>query len=221
MTVADARAARPINWWKTGFFLLLFAMGLVVVYVDETFVFHPQDPEWAHIAPFRWLLLVHASFAIPALILGPLQFSERIRTRAPQIHRTIGWIYVSALLVAAPIAIYIGVNYEQPLTAREQWFQGGGWLLCTLLGFIAGYNRNFAQHRTWMARSYAFCFIFIASRVTDAFPGLIDSADDRQLSTQLWVLVVLALIIPDLLMNGADIFKSRRPKRQPVPRPAA
>jgi len=219
MTVADVRAAKPVSWWKTGFFLLLLAMGLLVVYVDETFVFHPHDPEWTHIAPFQWLLLVHAIFAIPALVLGPLQFSERIRARAPKIHRTIGWIYVCAILVAAPLATYIGVNFEQPLTAREQWFQGGGWLLCTLVGFIAGYNRNIALHKTWMARSYGFCFIFVASRVTDAFPGLINGADDRQLSTQLWALVVLALIIPDLLVNGREIFKSRRPRQ--VPRPAS
>jgi len=214
MTVAEARAAKPVNWWKTGFFLLLFAAGLLVVYVDETFIFRPSDPQWAHIAPFRWLLLVHALFAIPALLLGPLQFSERIRTRSPHIHRAIGWTYAGAVLIAAPMATYIGVNYEMPLTAQEQWFQGGGWLLCTLLGFAAGYNRNITLHKTWMARSYGFCFIFIAARVPDAFPGWVDIHDDRQLSTELWSLVVLALIIPDLLVNGRELFKSRRPKRR-------
>ena len=72
-----------------------------------------------------------------------------------------------------------------------------------------------------MARSYGFCFIFIASRVPDAFPGWINAQNDRQLSTELWILVVLALIIPDLLVNGRDLLKSRRPKPRPIPAPAA
>ena len=66
-------------------------------------------------------------------------------------------------------------------------------LLCTLLGFAAGYNRNIPLHRQWMARSYAFAFIFVVSRVPDAFPGWVNVQDDRQLSTMLWSLVVLAL----------------------------
>jgi len=213
MTVAEAGPARPVNWWKIAFFLSLFAMGLLVLYVDETFVFRPNDPEWTHIAPFRWPLLVHALFAAPALLLGPLQFSRRLRERRPALHRGIGWTYAGAVLIAAPIALYIGVNYEMPLTSHEQWFQAGGWLLCTVLGFAAGYNRNIPLHRLWMARSYGFCFIFVASRVPDAFPGWINTQDDRQLSTELWILVVLALIIPDLLLNGPDFFKSKRPKR--------
>ena len=63
-----------------------------------------------------------------------------------------------------------------------------------------------------MARSYAFAFIFVVSRVPDAFPGWVNVQDDRQLSTMLWSLVVLALIVPDLLLNGPDFFKSRRPQ---------
>jgi hypothetical protein len=212
MTVAEV-PVRPVKWWKIGFFLLLFAMGLLVLYVDESFVFRPKDPEWIHIAPFRWPLLLHALFAAPALLLGPLQFSRRLRERWPAIHRGIGWTYAGAVLIAAPVALYIGVNYEKPLTSQEQWFQAGGWLLCTVLGFIAGYNRNIPLHRQWMARSYGFCFIFIASRVPDAFPGWVNTQDDRQLSTMLWSMVVLALIVPDLLLNGTEFFKSRRPKR--------
>jgi len=213
MTVADARPVRPVNVWKTGFFLLLFAMGLVVLYVDESFVFRPGDPQWQHIAPFRWPLLVHAIFAVPALLLGPLQFSQRIRSRNPRIHRSIGWIYSIAVLTTAPIAFYIGVNFEQPLTAYENMFQAGGWFLCTLLGFLAGYNRNIPLHRQWMARSYGFSFIFILARVPDAIPGWINVQDDRQLSNMLWTLVVLALVVPDLLLNGTEFFKNRRPKR--------
>jgi uncharacterized membrane protein len=212
MTVAEARAAKPVKWAKIAFFLALAAMGLVVVYVDETFIFHPADPEWAHIARFKWLLLFHAMFAIPALLIGPLQFSGRLR-RNVKLHHVLGWIYSVAIFITAPMALYIGVTYEQPLVRPEQVFQAGGWFLTTLMAFVAGYNRNITLHKQWMARSYGFSFIFIASRVTDAWPGLVDSSNERQLATFLWALVVLALIVPDLLMTGSEFFKNRRPRR--------
>lgn len=212
MTVAEARAERPVKRAKILFFLVLAAMGLVVVYVDESFVFRSTDPEWAHIARFKWLLLFHVIFAVPALLIGPLQFSQRLR-RNVKLHHMLGWIYCGAIFIAAPIALYIGATYEKPLVQVQQIFQAGGWFLVTLMAFIAGYNRNITLHKQWMARSYAFSFIFVSSRVTDAWPGLIDASNERQLATFLWALVVLALIVPDLLMSGAEFFRSRRPKR--------
>jgi len=213
MTIADGRAVRPVNWLKTGFFVLLFAMGLIVLWVDERFVFKPADPEWTHIAPFKWLLLVHGLTAIPALLIGPLQFSERLRKNI-KLHHTLGWIYCVAIFLTAPMALYIGVTYEKPLVQPQQIFQAGGWFLTTFMAFIAGYNRNITLHKQWMARSYAFSFIFVASRVTDAWPGLIDYSDERAAATALWSLVVLALIVPDLLMSGSEFFKNRRPGRK-------
>lgn len=212
MTMMDARAARPAGWWKTAFFLVLAVLGLLTIYADEMFVVHPADPEWAHIAPFKWLLLFHALFAIPALLIGPLQFSQRVR-RNLKLHRTLGWVYCLAIFITAPMALYIGVTYEKPLVQPEQIFQAGGWFLTTLMAFIAGYNRNIPLHKQWMARSYGFSFIFIASRFTDAWPGLIDYGNERVAATALWSLVVLALIVPDLLMSGAEFFKNRRPRR--------
>jgi len=211
MTIADGRAAKPVNWLKATFFILLFLMGLIVLWVDERFVFRPSDPEWTHIAPFKWLLLFHALFAIPALLIGPLQFSERLR-RNVKLHHTLGWIYSVAIFITAPMALYLGVTYEKPLVQYQQIFQAGGWFLTTLMAFIAGYNRNIPLHKQWMARSYAFSFIFIASRVTDAWPGLLNYGDERTAASALWTLVVLALIVPDLLMSGREFFKNRRPR---------
>ena len=214
MTVADVRAAKPVKWRKIAFFLLLLIMGLLVIYADESFILRPADPEWAHIAPFRWLLLFHAIFAVPALLIGPLQFSERLRSRNIRLHHVLGWIYSLAIFITAPMALYIGVTYEKPLVVPQQVFQAGGWFLTTLMAFIAGYNRNIPLHKQWMARSYGFSFIFIASRVTDVWPGLIDYGNERVAATALWSMVVLALIIPDLLMSGGEFFKNRRPKRK-------
>ena len=49
--------------------------------IDELFLIRSEDPEWTHIEPFKWLLLPHAVAAACALVLGPMQFSDRLRGR--------------------------------------------------------------------------------------------------------------------------------------------
>jgi len=212
MSAAMPRTITSSRVAKIAFFAALAAMTLIVIYTDELFIFNAKDPEWAHIAGFRWLLLPHALGSATALILGPFQISQTIRRNYTRLHRIMGRVYVGAVLFSSPIALYIGVTYEKPLVSYEQYFQAGGWFLSTLLAFLAAYNRNIPLHRQWMARSYAFTFIFVASRVTDAIPAFANLGE-RALATFLWSLVVAALIVPDLILNGADFFKSRRTSR--------
>jgi uncharacterized membrane protein len=179
---------------------ILFAfMGvatLIAVYGNDGFIFNSHDPEWKHIAPFRWLLLVHALAGATALLTGPLQFSTRLRTARPEFHRMLGRVYVGAVAIAAPFAVYIGVTFEKPPLSYEQWAQGGIWFLATLIAFVAIRKRNVPLHRHWMMRSYAFTFIFVSSRVPLAFPAI--SMSVEQLTTFLWYLIVAALVVPDL-----------------------
>ena len=62
---------------------VLFAfIALMMAYVlrhNESFLVHPQDPVWQHYHPFRWWLLPHGIAGACALLLGPLQFSDRLR----------------------------------------------------------------------------------------------------------------------------------------------
>ena len=155
---------------------------------------------------------MHGVCGATALVLGPFQFSQTIRRRHTALHRLMGRVYVSAVMIASPIALYIGITYEKPLVSYEQYFQAGGWFLCTALAFLAARNRNVPLHRVWMARSYAFTFIFVASRVTDAIPALANLTE-RQLATELWGLVVAALIVPDLILSGPEFFRSRKVAR--------
>ncbi|MBC3840822.1 DUF2306 domain-containing protein [Streptacidiphilus sp. 4-A2] len=50
----------------------------------------------AHLAP----LLLHISGGVLALSLGPWQFSNRLRTRYPVVHRAIGRVYLVGVLAA-------------------------------------------------------------------------------------------------------------------------
>ena len=101
-------------------YLLFGLIGLMFLYVvdhSERFLIDPADGEWMHIESFKWWLLPHAIAGACALILGPMQFSDRLRQRFIGVHRAVGRLYVTGVFIAAPLGVYIQYLNE-PLDSR-------------------------------------------------------------------------------------------------------
>jgi hypothetical protein len=108
-------ALKRSSWFRAKH-LLFAAIGLMLAYVipdDESFLVHPRDPIWQHYEPFKWWLLPHGIAGACALLLGPMQFSDRLRDRFGQLHRVAGRIYVAGVFVAAPLGSYIQYFQER------------------------------------------------------------------------------------------------------------
>lgn len=198
------------NYLKWAFFAVMAACTLLVIDVDERFLVIASDPEWAHIARFKWLLLPHGIFGATALVTGPFQFSDRLRARYTKIHRWMGRIYVAAIcLIAAPLGLYMGTHFEPRTIYVEQYFQAGLWWFTTAAAFVCILNRQIALHKIWMMRSYGFCLVFVLSRVPDAFMH----SSDQVLADTLWSLVVAALIGPDLILLVREFIRQSAHRR--------
>lgn len=175
--------------------------------MDERFLILPGDPEWQRIAAFKWLLLPHGLAGAVALLIGPFQFSDRLRSARPNVHRWMGRVYAgSILLVAAPLGGWIGVHFEPRQLYVETYVQAGFWWLTTAIALLFILSGQVARHKRWMMSSYGFCIIFVASRVPDAFTHM----DDQTLADLLWSLVVAALVVPDLVLPIRELVKKRR-----------
>lgn len=205
MSSAAQRFPRDRARWA--FFLFLAASVLLVIYVDERFVIDFHDPEWKHIAAFKWLLLVHGVAGATALFTGPFQFSDTLRRTRTALHRWLGRIYVGAVFIASPMAVYIGVTFEKPQLAAEQPAQGGFWFLTTAIALVCILSGNVQAHKSWMMKSYCFCMVFVFSRVTDAIPI---NFTDPALATFLWYLVAAALIGPDIVLTTRELWRKRQ-----------
>ena len=195
-----SNAAFPVRHERAKwvFFAVAAACFILVLFTDERFLVNMRDPEWAHIAPFKWWLLVHGLAGLTALLAGPFQFSETIRRTRPHLHRRTGWAFVTAVFIASPIAIYMGVRYHPPIFAMEVPAQGGLWFLTTAIALACVLRRNVAAHRTWMMKSYCFALVFVVSRVPDAIP--INWSDDGFATLQ-WYLTITALVGPDIVLT--------------------
>jgi hypothetical protein len=205
--MASTAQAGQRDYLKWAFFALVALCTLTVIGVDERFLLIPADPEWQHIEAFKWLLLVHGIFGATALVCGPFQFSDTMRRMHPAWHRWNGRIYIGAVTVASLVAGYIGPHFEPRSIQIEQYFQAGGWFLCTAVALWFVLRRNFISHKLWMMRSYGFCLVFLMSRVPDAMPGFHWS--DQLLSDVLWGLVLAALVGPDLILAVRGAMRKR------------
>jgi uncharacterized membrane protein len=195
---------------KYGFFVLLALSVPLVLWADERFLINPADPHWKHVAPFKWLLLVHALAGLTALTTGTLQMSSRIRRLRPALHRAVGKVFLGSVTVAAPAALAITLaGFEPRSIVVEQWFQSGGWLISPWIAYACIRSGQMPLHKAWMMRSYAFTLIFILSRVPDFF---FPSYSDQVLADGLWSLVVVAALAPELILTTQTLWRIRSAK---------
>ena len=197
----------PVKWT---FFGLMGLSVFLVLWTDERFWLNPADPHWKHIAPVKYLLMIHGLAGVTALTAGALQMSSRIRRPHIAFHRALGKVYISAVCVSAPVAVYMGTSTLEPVSIRvEQIFQGGFWLLSALVAWACIRSGQMALHKSWMMRSYAFTLVFVTSRVPDAF---IKSYSDQFLSDVLWSLVAIGLIAPEIIITTQTLWRIRSAK---------
>jgi len=185
----------------------LFAvLGFLVIwsaYLDDSFILDPRDPEWHKLATW-WPLLPHAIAGVVTLMIGPWQFSDRLRARRPRTHRILGRIYVVACFIAAPLAGLIAWQHHPLTIAVPQLAQSIFWFVATAMALANALRRNFAVHRLWMMRSYGFCMVFVVGRLPDLDPNFNWSGIPGV--TVMWAGVVLALIVPDLILNLRSLW---------------
>jgi uncharacterized membrane protein len=108
----------------------------------------------------------HLFFGPRALAAGALQFSARIRATRPVLHRRLGWLYVTSVLVSGIGGLLMAfVSDGGPVTHWGFGLLAVGWLTTTAAALRAILRGDTATHERWMRRSYAFCFGAVTLRI--------------------------------------------------------
>lgn len=135
------------------------------------------------------------------LLLAPLQFSSRIRTRHLRFHRWSGRLLMLAAIVTALSGLFFGLL--MPFGGRMESVAialfGGLLLFAIVRGFRAIRSGRVALHREWMIRAFALAIAistvrFVGPVVDYAFtPGGMRAGDVFALSVWIaWVLTIAA-----------------------------
>jgi uncharacterized membrane protein len=200
---------------------LVFAcVGLMLIYVlrhNESFLIHSEDPVWHHYQPFKWWLLPHGIAGACALLLGPMQFSDRLRQRFTKMHRIVGRIYVAGVFVAGPLGFYIQFFQERMGAPRSFSIAGAVdaalWMITTgiALGFIL--TGKVQQHRQWMTRSFAVALVFLEVRVVGGVTGW-ENLGLAAVETIVWGCLAFAILSADVVLQWEELRKARSVSRR-------
>src|SRR4051794_17233756 len=162
------------NSWTSPGYIAFAIIGMMMLYVlvhNESFLINAKDPVWNHYQPFKWWLLPHGLAAACALLLGPMQFSDRLRKRYTKLHRVLGRFYVAGALLGAPIGAFIQYRFDEKMFGASRSFSiatvvdGALWMLTTLIALNFAMKGKIQLHRQWMTRSYAVAIVFLEVRV--------------------------------------------------------
>lgn len=212
-----------IRSWSRPKRFLWGIFGLMLAYVlvhDESFLVHPKDPLWQHYEPFKWWLLPHGIAGACALLLGPMQFSDRLRHRFTHLHRVVGRIYVAGVFVAAPLGFYIQYFQERMGDPRSFSIAAGAdatlWMITTGIAMVFILKGKVQEHRQWMTRSFAVALVFLEGRVIGGVTGW-ENLDVHANETIVWACLALSILSADLVLQWQQLGLSRSVVRRQSP----
>jgi uncharacterized membrane protein len=135
-----------------------------------------------------------------------MQFSSRLRQRHLKFHRVLGRVYVVCVFIGALTGIALAAGRPgMPGTSM----QAAVWIACTTAAYITARNRQIAQHRQWMVRSYAVTFTFVSSRVLNLWPRYWSHLGDTFAAVGVIAFTLASLLVADLGLNWRELTSRR------------
>ena len=202
-TNADRSRFKAILWIILGVTTLFVFITSEVLLVTDYPMYHSYRLQ---VVADRRLLIPHTLAGTLALLIGPINFSLRIRQRHLQLHRILGRIYVISVFVGSFTGIDLAAGRPGlPGTSM----QAAAWMVCTTAAFITARNRQIVQHRHWMARSYAVTFTFVSSRVFNLVPAYWSHLGDVLSAVGVIAFTLASLLIVDLGLSWRELTTRR------------
>lgn len=201
-----ARSLRAGLWGVTA----LLCAGLALFSYRYLPAIGPRSPQILENLFARPWLDLHIAGAATALLVGPLNLLAPIRRRAPGVHRWIGRTYVIACVVggAGGLVIAFG-SFAGPIATAGFASLAICWLVTNVQGWRSARARRFADHRSWMIRSFALTFAAVTLRLYLPFIPLFHASfveGYRVISFLAWV--------PNMI--AAELYLRRAAWRRPA-----
>jgi uncharacterized membrane protein len=194
---------KTVVWASLGVLTLFVFITSEVLLVTDYPMYHNYRLQ---VIADRHLLIPHTLAGIFALLIGPINFSSRIRQRHMQLHRVLGRIYVVSVFVGSFTGIALAAGRPGlPGTTM----QAVAWMVCTTAAFVTARNRQIAVHRQWMARSYAVTFTFVSSRVLNLVPAYWSHLGDVLSAVGVIAFTLASLLIVDVGLNWHELTTRR------------
>lgn len=186
--------------------VLFIAVAFVWRYVFHYYL-HYRNAEFVQSAPNYWQmrgwLLLHITSGMVAILIGPWQFSRRLRQGYLQLHRLSGRVYLIAVMCGCAAAFRLAIG----TTFGKAWSFGLcalalAWLTTSAMAYYAIRKRQISIHREWMVRSYVVTFAFVTFRIFNDFPPMMTWLPDADRSNVvIWACWAIPLLITEVILQ--------------------
>ncbi|MGA7685198.1 MAG: DUF2306 domain-containing protein [Terriglobales bacterium] len=158
-------SARPRNSWRsTALWWVMLVLSLAIVGYGATyFLAIPRNPHFArYILPLR----LHIAGGMGALLLGPWQFSQRLRARALNVHRWMGRAYLLEVGLGSIAGFVMAcVSSEGMPTHLGFGILAVLWFGTGLQAYRSVRKGDIQAHREWMIRNFALTLAAVTLRI--------------------------------------------------------
>ena len=191
---------------------LWLALGLITLFVVITseLLLYTDYPMYhayrLQVIADRHVLIPHTLAGTLALLIGPINFSSRIRERHRRLHRILGHIYFISVFIGSFTGIALA--WGRPGLPGTS-MQATAWMVCTTVAVVTARNRQIKVHRQWMARSYAVTFTFVSSRVLNLVPAYWSHLGDVLSAVGVIAFTLASLLIVDIGLNWRELTTRR------------
>ncbi|KAL2818439.1 hypothetical protein BDW59DRAFT_165512 [Aspergillus cavernicola] len=99
------------------------------------------------------------------MLLGPIQFIDRLRWQWPWIHRWIGRAYVAAIFAGGLGGLQVSLqSMAYPIGDYGLAVLAIIWLATIIMGVFAIWNGDISGHRDWMTRNFSLTYAAVILR---------------------------------------------------------
>jgi uncharacterized membrane protein len=174
VTPRKAQTSSKISFgWGLMFLLavLLFVVASRYLTMDPGVYFPEQkDVYIAHTA----FLLMHIIGSMLAILIGPFQFLQKVRTgRWLILHRWLGRIYLLGILLGGIGGLYMAqLAYGGVITRLGFTALAVFWLSSGFMAYRSIRNKQIETHRKWMTVNYALTFAGVTLRLWQVIFGI-------------------------------------------------
>ncbi|MBS0416857.1 MAG: DUF2306 domain-containing protein [Proteobacteria bacterium] len=128
------------------------------------------DSYGSYFWPRRFGLLAHVSGGIVAVSAGLVQIWLGLSDRVGPLHRRLGKVYVTGVLIGVVAGFYLAVTIPGHLPYKIGLFMlCVAWLITTAMAWYSIRRRLYEQHREWMLRSFIVTFAFVTFRLASSW----------------------------------------------------
>jgi len=159
---------KKISWLTVGVLSILIGLYPILYFLfDGNFgILGSKTVELLNNSLWNLGFFGHIVLGGVAVLVGWLQFNNKLRQKKPKIHRIIGRVYVISALISGTCAIYISFYATGGIIAKLGFFfLGITWLSTTILGYKTIKKGKVVLHEKFMIFSFAACFAAVVLRI--------------------------------------------------------